>query len=269
MITDKNTGVVYKEWRTPDPKAVFLLVHGLGGHAGRWSFLADYFLRNRISSYAIGLKGFGRTKGLSGHVDSFETYFGDIRTLRGIIGKADNGKKVFLTGESVGGVLSFLMAAAEPRSFDGLICVSPAFASRLKVSFFDYAKMLTPLLYNPKKQFTVPFDSRMCTRDAAVQRAMDDDPCEHRFATSRFIFNLMTAQIKSGIVKGRIKMPVLFLLSGNDKLVDPPASKRIFNGLKAKDKSLIEYPDMYHALSIDLGRERVFKDMLDWVRKRL
>jgi alpha-beta hydrolase superfamily lysophospholipase len=27
---------------------------------------------------------------------------------------------------------------------------------------------------------------------------------------------------------------------------------------------MIEYPDMRHALSIDIGKEKVFKDITDW-----
>ncbi len=269
MITDKKTGIIYKVWKSGDPRAVFLLVHGLGAHTGRWGFLADYFLKKDISCYGIELRGFGETKGLRGHVDSFKTYLSDIRALYDIIVEGNKDKKVFVAGESVGAVIAFLAAAAAPGLFDGLVCISPAFANRLKASRLTYIKSLAPLIYNPLKQIRIPFDAKMCTRDADYQKVMDADPGEHRLATSKFLFNLIAAQIRSNIVKGRIRTPVLFLLSGNDRLVDPEAGKRIFNGLKAGDKTIIEYPDMYHALSIDLGREKVFEDMLKWVEKRL
>jgi len=269
LITDKETGIIYREWKSREPKAVFLLVHGLGAHTGRWGFLAEYFLQHGISSYGIGLRGFGETEDLKGHVDSFKIYFKDIRALYDIIVKEHKNKKVFLVGESVGGVISFLAVAAGPGLFDGLICISPAFVNRLKATPLAYIRLFAPLLYDPKKQFTVPFDAKMCTRDADYQKMMDADPREHRLATSRFIFNLMVAQIRSNIVKYKIRGPVLFLLSGADKLVDPEASKKIFGALKAGDKSIIEYPDMYHALPIDLGRENVFRDILAWVEKRI
>lgn len=269
MIRDKETGIIYNEWKSPAPEAVFLLVHGLGAHTGRWEFLAGFFLQNRISSYAIELKGFGETEDLKGHIDSFNTYLRDIKSLYDIIVRENKNKKVFLVGESVGAVISFLAAIAEPDLFDGLICISPAFASSLKATPLTYIKTLLPLVYNPRKQFNIPFDSRMCTRDTDYQKVMDADSREHRLATSKFIFKLMIAQARCNFSKNKVKIPALFLLSGEDKLVDPEAGKRIFKGLKAEDKTIIQYPDMYHALSIDLGREKVFGDILKWVRERM
>jgi alpha-beta hydrolase superfamily lysophospholipase len=141
--------------------------------------------------------------------------------------------------------------------------------SALKVAPLDYVRKLLPLFYNPKKQFNIPFDSRMCTRDVDYQKVLDSDPKEHRLATSKFIFELFMAQLRANILKNKASGPVLFLLSGEDKLVDPQVSKRIFEGMKSEDKTIIEYPEMYHALSIDLGREKVFKDILDWAQKRI
>ena len=269
MIKDKETAIIYNEWKSPSPEAVFLLVHGFGAHTGRWRLFSDFLLQNNISSYAIELKGFGETECLKGHVDSFSAYLKDISSLYDIIIRENKGKKVFLVGESVGALISFLTVATKPDLFDGLICISPAFEGKLKISPSTYLQQLLPLIYNPKKQFNIPFDSAMCTRDTAYQKIMDADPKEHRLATSKFIFNLLIAQLKAGILKNKIKVPALFLLSGEDKLVSSDASRRIFKGLKVKDKIIIEYPGMYHALSIDLERDRVFKDILAWVRKRI
>lgn len=267
---DKETGIIYRHWAAAEEaKAVLLLVHGIGAHSARWDFLSDFFLQNNISSYAIELRGFGETKDLRGHVDSFKVYFRDLRCLRDIIIEENRGKKIFLIGESLGAIISFLTVIPEPTLFDGLICISPVFMSRLKASPLEYIKIFLSLAYNPKKQFKVPFDSGMCTRDADCREILDNDPREHRLATSRFIFEIFKAEIQSATLKKKMRTPVLFLLSGEDKLADPEASKRIFNGIKIDEKKLIQYPDMYHALSIDLGRERVFKDILKWVDRRI
>jgi alpha-beta hydrolase superfamily lysophospholipase len=67
----------------------------------------------------------------------------------------------------------------------------------------------------------------------------------------------------------QLKTPVLFLLAGKDLLVDPRESESVFKKLKIKDKTLIKYPEMLHALSIDLGREKVFEDIFSWLTKRI
>lgn len=266
---DDKTAIIYRRWEAHPSKAVLLLVHGLGAHTGRWEFLADFFFKNDISSYALELKGFGETRGSRGHIDSFNVYFDDIRRLLNIIKRENPKQKVFLLGESMGGIISFLMAIYEPGLFSGLICISPAFQSRLKFTLLDYLKIFFPLLYNPKKQFDLPFNSEMCTRDIDYQKTMDADEREYRRASSKLLSEFAIAQIRSQILKDRLKTPVLFLVAGVDKLVDSGESLKIFKGLKVKDKAIIQYPNMYHALSIELGREAVFSDILNWLEKRI
>lgn len=268
MKTDKATGIMYRQWDCSDPKAVFLLVHGLGAHSGRWNFLSDFFIQNNISSYALELKGFGETKDLRGHIESFNVYANDICSLRSIVARENPGKKIYLIGESLGGLISFLTAVTGPGLFDGLVCISPAFKGRVKMSLKRYLKVLYALIFNSKNQFDISFDSGMCTRDTAYRKIMDNDVMEHRLATARFIREIVAAQLRGYNLRRKVKIPVLFLLSGDDRLTDPGASKVIFEGLRTKDKTLIEYPDMYHALSIDLGKEKVFHDILKWVRDR-
>jgi alpha-beta hydrolase superfamily lysophospholipase len=267
--TDKNTGIIYRQWDRPDPEAAFLLVHGLGAHAGRWEFLADHFLKNGISSYALELRGFGETEGLKGHIDYFNIYFEDIRALRSIIARENPGKKIYLVGESLGALISFLTVAEEGNIFNGLICLSPAFKSRPTVPIMKYLKIAWSVAFDPKKHFKVPFNSAMCTRDVEYRKIMDGSDREHRVATARFLFKMITAQMIARIEKRKIGIPVLFALAGKDKLAVNSASRRIFNGLKTEDKTIVEYPEMFHALSVDIGKERVFKDIFKWVRDRL
>ena len=64
-------------------------------------------------------------------------------------------------------------------------------------------------------------------------------------------------------------LPVLFLVAAEDKMIDHRATRAIFNGLADKDKTLVEFPGMYHALSIDIGKEAVFQNILNWIEKKL
>ena len=261
---------MYRQWQASSPRAVLLLVHGLGAHSERWKFLAEFFLQNGISSYAIELKGFGETEGLKGHIDSFDIYFKDILFLYAIIKKENPGKKVFALGESMGGLIAFLMAAGNPGLFDGLICISPAFKNNLKFTLLDYVRIFTALAYNPKKQFILPFDAVMCTQDTDYQKVMDADPREHRLATPKLLVITAIAMKRAKISKDKVRIPVLFLLaSDNDALVSPLEAKNVFNGLKTEDKKLIQYPDMRHALSIEKDRQKVFEEVLKWLQKRI
>ena len=266
---DEKRGILYRAWRHPSPKAILLLVHGLGAHSERWAFLSDFFLRNNISSYAIELKGFGETNTLKGHIDSFDIYFKDILSLNDIIVRENGEKKIFLLSESMGAIISLLLVIREPGLFNGLVCISPAFMSRLKFSVTDYIKIFSSLLYNPKRQFNVPFNAAMCTHDAEYQKVLEKDPREYRVASSKLLVETAVGGIRVNLLKNRIKIPLLFLLAGKDELVNPKTSRKVFNAMKLEDKTLVEYPEMRHALSIELEREKVFGDILNWLRKRV
>lgn len=269
MNRDEKTGIIYKSWRAHSPEAVLLLVHGMGASSVRWEHLARFFLVNNITSYAIELKGFGETAGLKGHIDSFQIYYRDIQVLYEIIKRENSGKKIFLIGESMGGLISFVLAGLKPDLFAGVICLSPNFKSTLKFSWLGYLKIYFSMVFAPRKQFKMPFNSGMCTRDPESQKAMDSDSREHRLATARLLFNVLFAQRRANILKDKINIPVLFLLAGdNDQLSDSPYAKIVFKGMNSEDKQIIQYPQMYHALSVELGREKLFEDILKWLRKR-
>jgi len=266
---DQKTRIIYKQWDASLPRAVLLLVHGLGGHCQRWEFLGQFLLDNGISSYAIDLKGFGDTHDLKGHIDSFRIYFDDLRNLGEKIHQEHPQAKVFIVGESMGGLIAFLLATREPELFNGLICISPAFKSRLKFSILTIIKVFLSFLFYPQKQFPVPFTAQMCTRDIEYQKVMEQEVKEHRLASAKLLVNTLFAQMRAGMIKGMLKIPTLFLVAGKDSLVDPQTSLRIFKKLKVENKIIIQYPEMLHALSIELGREKVFSDILKWVQARL
>jgi alpha-beta hydrolase superfamily lysophospholipase len=172
-------------------------------------------------------------------------------------------------GESLGGLIAFMAAYYFPENFAGAIAISPYFKSRLKIPLAEYLQIFLSLLYDPRKQFRIPFRASMITRDPEVQKIIDNDPREIRFATSGLLFATLLEQLRARGRAKRIELPMLFLLSGMDLLVDPKESKAVFRRLKSEDKTLIEYPEMLHALYIDLKREKVFKDILDWIEKRV
>ena len=258
--------VLYRHWGPADPKAILLLVCGLGAHSGRWENLAGFFSRKGFASYAVELRGYGETKDLPrGHVDSLNLYYRDIHHLADFIRKENPGKKIFVMGESLGGLIAFMMASHYAGDFAGIIGISPYFKSNLKIPWLDYPRVFLSLLYNPRRQFHIPFDAPMLTSDPELQKKIDSDPRELRLATSGLLFMILVEQLRSRRLAKSIEIPTLFLLAGKDLLVDPKESRAVFGRLKSREKKLIEYPEMLHALSIEAGREKVFSDILGWL----
>lgn len=269
IIKDPHLSILYRKWLAPRTKATILLIHGLGGHSGRWQGLAEFLLKNNISSYALELKGFGETSNLKGHINSFNTYFNDILTLYQCIRKEYPNKKIFISGESLGCLLSFLLVIKEPKIFRGLICISPVFKSTLAFSFMDHITIIFASIFNPKKQIKVPFDSAMCTQDTTYQKFLDQDKREHRLASARLLTLTFFSQIYALFIAKQLKTSTLYLVPGKDSFADLKTNLWVFKNLKIDDKKIIQYPSMYHALSIELNKEKVFKNILSWIEAHL
>lgn len=269
MTGDRPADVLSRQWDAAGAKAALLLVHGLGGHAGRWEPLAGYFCPRAVASYALCLRGFGDSPGVKGHIDSFRTYLSDIETLAGIISHERPHCPIFLLGESLGGLISYRMAARGGAAFSGLICLAPAFADTLEIGALARCAIFVSSLFRPQTQFTMPFSLSSCSRDEEMVKLFEADPREHRFATGRLLTETLYAQRAARRDAVRVRIPVLFCLSGRDAIVSTDASMRVFEALQTSDKALKVYPEMYHALSIDRGREEVFEDIHAWIRAHM
>jgi acylglycerol lipase len=269
-----GTDVLYRKWAAAPaaspPRAVFLLVHGLGAYSSRWEFLADFLARHGFASYGLELRGFGRTPDRPrGHVDSFRVWDRDVLALRDLIEKDLPGRKVFLLGESMGGLIAFNLAALHPDLFAGQVLIAPAFKNAMKFPPGAYVKLALGLLPRPKLMVDVPFTSEMVTRDSGYLAVMNASPDELRRASLKLLGGFLPEQSRAKRRAAKLAVPVLMLVPGRDLLVDERAGRRIFERLALEDKTLLEYPDMLHALSIDLGRERVFQDIVDWAGRRV
>lgn len=269
VTVDDELDLMYRAWNADEPKAVVLLVHGLGAHGARWEDLAQCLLVNNISSYAIELKGFGDTPGRRGDISSFSVYLSDILSLYSKIKFENPDVPVFICGESMGGIIAYTAALEYSDMFAGYIGVSPAFKGRLKFTLLQYIGVGLFVLLYPKKLFNVPFSSQMCTQDTEYLDKMNADEREHRFASARFLIKLLSLQKKAVQNAINFKVPSLIMIPENDTVVVSDVTKIVFKTIAAKDKKIKEYSDMYHALTIDLNRKQIFDDIVVWLNERI
>ena len=240
-----GTDLLYRKWDASPagaaPRAVFLLVHGLGAHSARWGFLAEALAARGFASYGIELRGFGRTpERPRGHVDSLRVWERDILALGEIAACENPGRKIFLLGESIGGLLAFNLVCRFPDRFAGQALISPDFKNGLRFPLSSYLTLAALLFIRPEKTIAVPYDAAMCTRDTAFQAVMDRSPDELRVASVKCLMSILVEQMRSPRLAGRLAVPSLFLISGTDLLVDERASRKIFQKLAFEDKVILE-----------------------------
>jgi len=169
----------------------------------------------------------------------------------------------------MGALIILSMVLKDQAIFDGLVCIAPAFNSKVPLKFLDYFRIFLPLFYDRNKRCALPVSSDMCTRDPAYLKMIEATYDKDVLTTSQVLFDIFITQLRMRLSRMRIDSYLLFLVAGHDMLVYSRASVKVFGRLKCKDKTLIEYPGMYHALSIELGKEKVFQDIFKWIEAKI
>lgn len=96
-----------------------LLVHGLGGSAGNWALVAPA-LAGQARVLALDLPGHGRSGPVPSH-----TLRAHVETVIALIA-SEGWDGVTLVGNSMGGLISLLVAHDHPELVDALVLLSPA-----------------------------------------------------------------------------------------------------------------------------------------------
>ena len=232
-----------------------LYVHGLGGASTNWTDLAG-LLAVRLEGWAVDLPGFGRSQPPPG--DRY-TVRGHMRTVVDVLehvaalpGEAA-GRPVHLVGNSLGGLVSLLVAAQRPDLVATLTLVSPAMPVYRVPPAFSRALLLlllpgVPTLAERRLAGVRPEDNvrsmvQMCFGDpaavpperieqaAAEMRERAGQPWADR-ALARSMRGLITSYLRVGRANAwraarSLRMPTLVLWGGRDRLVDPGLAPRL------------------------------------------
>lgn len=260
--------VLFRRWAAASPRAALIMVHGLGGHSDRFQECARRWAAGGITTYAPDLRGFGHTPGPAGHVDSFRLYHEDLEKLLARAVAENSQRPVYLLGESMGAVLAVDFVATRPALLSGLVLVSPSFRDRLGVPLARKAAAFLHVLLHHRKWYHLPWDPGSFTRDEAVIRFLEQDPLEVRRVTAQFYFAYARVVARARREAAFLHLPVLMLLPGEDRMIDTGYSRAYFERIPSPDKQLVEYAGFYHALLLELGRERVHRDIADWITAR-
>jgi len=261
--------VFYREWACNDPKGIIILVHGLGGYSGRFTEMGGYLCQRGLKVYAIELKGFGESPAIKGHVSDFDVYSRELKLLVEQAKSENPHKKIFMFGESLGGLITLNFGLKYQDMLTGMILVSPAIKDKLSVSLLKRAKIMLAAIRAPLQHFDISFDAAVFTRDPNMIKKINEDPLEVRSFSARFLLASLMTLINVNLNAKKFNIPTLMLLAGRDKMISAEAAAAYFKKMSSKDKELKWYPEMYHALYVDRDREKVFEDIVNWISKRV
>jgi carboxylesterase len=140
------------------------------------------------------------------------------------------GQKLFVLGQSGGGVLATLACARQPEAVSGLVLAAPAFrlANPLApLSVFGVVRLFIPTVSFPLNQ---------------------PDLAAHWNTTygTRVVAELVRNGSAARPLIRSLKVPQAWVMASRDNTVSTPFNLRLFSGLRSSQRRLMVYEEMEH-----------------------
>ena len=253
--------------------ATLLIIHGMGEHSGRYIHVPHY-VQNQIGTvFALDLRGHGRSEGIRGHVDRFDEFADDVE---GVIRKieTDSVKKwgrseIHLLGHSMGGlvVLRTLLKRSQ-LPLKSVIVSAPLLGVKVPLGVAKRAAAhLLSHVYS-----TIQLDSevnpKVLSHDPSVGEAYLADRLVHSKGTPKMYTEMLKAIDATLKDASGFEFPLMAILPGQDQVVDTEVSKVYFEGLQNTKKTIKIYNDFYHESFNELGKEKAFEDLCEFIKEQ-
>jgi acylglycerol lipase len=267
-LENQGLKIFFRSWRPPTTaRGAVVVVPGFNSHSGYYAWVAERLAAAGQATYAIDLRGRGRSDGERFYVDKFVDYVSDIAALVDLVRSRNAGLPVFLLGHSAGGVLACLYTLDHPSALAGLICESFAFETPAP----DFAlAVLKGLSHVAPHAHVLRLKNEDFSRDPQVVAAMNNDPLiAHETQPTKTIAELVRSDERLKEEFAHIRLPLLILHGTEDKAAKSSGSQLFYDRAGSTDKTLKLYDGHVHDLLNDLGKETVMADITAWIEARL
>ena len=248
----------YRFYAARKPAGTLVILHGHGEHSGRYEKFSEQLKGQNLSLAAFDYRGHGQSEGIESHVNDFEEYFKDVSAFVDFI-KAQYGvqNKIFLFGNSMGGLIATHWALRFPEQIQALILSSPCFG-------IPHQKWIQPFnhflnLGIPGFQYRNPIYPPYLTHDQREVEKYKSDKLIRRKISIRLLEELLRyATQLEGKKNFNLPFPLFILMAGKEKIVDPAKTRRFYEKVSAPHKELTILPGFYHEVFNETGQDQAF-----------
>lgn len=260
----------YRSWEVDAPLGALIVVHGLFEHSRRYEEFAAFMAAHGFSVFVLDLRGHGTSEGRRGHVKRFDVLLQDVdRFRREVQSLVSADLPLFLLGHSLGGLIGLRYLEEYEADFHGAVLISPWLGTAVSVPRWQVlaAAVLNRLM--PAFPFPFRMDADELTHDTERAEDYRSDPEIHSTITPR-LFTETSSAIELALRRGdRITVPLLFLLAGDDRVVDTHRSLAFARSLPSDDIAVAVLDGYYHEVLNEVDRAAPMDDIVGWLEDRL
>lgn len=261
--------IPYREWRQGGEQAAILYLHGQGGHSGAFTAMGDLLHEGGLAVYALDHRGFGLSTERRGDISSFDQFIKDAEVVVDLAKRKNPGKPLFLLGYSMGGHIAARLAFRRKGEIAGLVALSPGFKLRHSPPWPIVVRAVICLFFAPGRHLSPLGGEAPVTRNPVEIAGALQDECWVRAYTPRFHFATLRSLRLVRREMARLTLPVLFLQAGEDQLVCPDESRRLFDLVPAKDRQFRLLEGLSHNLVAEPEMPAVAQEICEWVKGRI
>ena len=258
-----------KSWNTAEPKAVIMLIHGLGEHSARYDAIGNYFIENRFAMESIDLPGHGKSSGKRGHIDKFSDFISAANHLLSLISKKYPNKPIFLLGHSMGGLISTLLLFDKQHLFSGALLSGAAIQHPNEPNRW-ILKVISAISHLAPKIGILKLDFTAISRDQnEIQKYINDPLVNKGKLSASLLVEMFKTMRISKERANEIKLPIRIMHGEADTMTAPEGSQYLYDHISSADKILKLYDEMYHEIFNEPGAEKIYTEIVDWLNDRL
>lgn len=271
----------YSRWLpASQPHAVVLAIHGLGGAASDWEPLGTHLVNQSIAVYAPELRSMGNDPEPRrvGALDRRQAWQDDLASFAHRVRLEHPDVPLYWHGESLGGIVSLpLLDGREARAWtpQGMILASPIVQIHGKIPpskewMLRAAARLAPN-WKIDLQRLAPNDAQPAQVVSTTTHTAQLEHTPHAVThfSLRTLDEIRYLVVKNQALAPHLKLPLLLIHGGQDVFTAPPEVPPFFLSIGSPEKHRLFYPDGYHLLLHDVGREQVLNDIAHWLRERI
>ncbi|MBY0516845.1 MAG: lysophospholipase [Bacteriovoracaceae bacterium] len=252
------------------PTSQILFLHGALSHGDRHSEMFEWFVKKSDGATVVrslDFVGHGISSGPRGHVDKFKYWMDDLISALNDLSAYGS---TTLIGHSMGGLIalkSLLEREQEiPKEVGPLILSNPCIRPIQVVEIPKLEMMVNGIADRlPLLRFPRIHKGPQLANNPEAANSFETDPLVSGFITAQMTREIYYASQDIRSLSYFLKRPTLFLISGQDLVVDREATLLFSRGIDKKFCKVIEYENVKHELLHEAIRHKVWQDIATWL----